>query len=111
MLADRERAAQTHDLALRRELTRRIVDSTKQKFVTAFVRQQRFYRVRTSANLPPLPIETLAVCEAVELAADPGWDAERAWKYSESRQLAVDAVDAEFERRQALSGQGRPSRG
>lgn len=78
MLADREKAARAHEAGLRRELNRRIVEAARAKFAAAFERQQRYERVRASATLPPLPIETEAVCEAVYLAQDPGWDADRA---------------------------------
>ena len=99
MLADREQATETHELALRRELNRRIVEAAKLKFTSSFARQQRFYRSRYSSVLPALPIETLAACEAAELASDPGWDAERAWNFSETRQRAIAEVALEIERR------------
>jgi hypothetical protein len=102
MLAEREKAAEAHAAALRREINRRIVETAKAKFTAAFQRQVRFHRARTNPAFLPLPLETLATCEGAELAADPGWDAERAWTYSETRARAVAEADAELDRR--LSG-------
>lgn len=102
MLAEREKAEQAHEAALRRELVRRMVETRKAKFVIAFTRQQRFYRERYkpgSDALPKLPLDTYALCEGAELASDPGWDAERAWNYSETRQAAIAEVEVELERR------------
>ena len=99
MLRDREIAADAAQAGLARELNRRIVEVQKAKFVAAFNRQARYHRRNTHTILPPMPIETLAVCEGADLAADPGWDAERAWRYSETRQRAINEVEAELERR------------
>lgn len=99
MLADRERANDAFALGLRKELNRRILEAPKARFIASFNRQARFYRVKTNDKLPRLPLETMAICEGADLAVDPGWNAERAWNYSETRQRAVAEVEAEIERR------------
>jgi hypothetical protein len=101
MLEDRERAREAHDMGLRRELIRRLVDSRKARFVTSFQRQARYYRERHDNNgrSPRLSLDTEAVCEGADLAQDPGWDAERAWRFSLTREKAIAEVEAELERR------------
>lgn len=98
MLAERETAKQASEAGLRRELHRRLVEARKAKFVAAFERQQRYYR-GTSGRGPKQLIDAAVECEAAHLAMDPGWGAERAWTYSESRDACLAEVEAELERR------------
>lgn len=98
MLRDRAAGREAHLAGLRRELVRRLIEARKAKFVAAFNRQQRYYRASTDRG-PKLSLDAAVECEAAHLAMDPGWDAERAWRYSESRQAAVEEVEAELDRR------------
>jgi hypothetical protein len=102
MLHEREQAGRAHEAGLRRELVRRLVEARKQLFVHAFERMQRYHRARSFSRhspVPNMPLETMAVCEGAELAADQGWLAERAWQFSETRERALAEVEAELERR------------
>lgn len=102
MLADRAEGEQASEAGLRRELVRQLVQARKAKFVAAFERQQRYYRMATGRG-PQMLLDPRAECEAVHLAMDPGWGAERAWQYSETRQACVAEVEAEIERRREQS--------
>lgn len=98
MLADRERAADAHEVGLRRELNRRLVDTRKSLFVAAFERQQRWHRMQHQGGAKLTP-DAMAVCEGAELAIDPGWDAERAWRFSVTREAALQQVQDELDKR------------
>jgi hypothetical protein len=99
LLKDIERGKSAREAGLRRELIRRLVETRKAKFVAAFTRQQRYYREQGKREGPRLSLEAQAECEGMHLATDPGWDAERAWNYSETRQQAIAELEAEVERR------------
>jgi hypothetical protein len=99
LLKDIERGKNAREVGLRRELIRRLVETRKAKFVAAFTRQQRYYRDKGKTEGPRLSLEAQAECEGMDLAQDPGWDAERAWNYSETRQQAIAQLEAEVERR------------
>lgn len=105
MLADRAKADAARDLGLSNELYRQLVDARKARFVAAFNRQARYYRA-TAGRGQPVTLDTAAECEAAHLASDPGWDAERAWNYSESRDAAMAEMQAELARRQEARDRG-----
>lgn len=98
MLAEQARAGDLRLGALRRELARRIVESRRAKFIAAFERQQRYHRMKTGRG-PNMDLDVRAACEAAELAQDPGWGADRAWRFSETRDACLAEVEAELERR------------
>lgn len=101
MLADIARGKDARERGLRRELIRRMIETRKSRFVGTFTRQQRYYRAATDKG-PKLSIDAACEAEAAHLAMDPGWDAERAWNYSETRQAAIDELEAEVARRLKL---------
>lgn len=101
MLRQRDDAAKAHEAGLRRELVRRLVTARKDRFVAAFNRQARYYRAGTGRG-PKLSVDAAVECEAAHLAMDPGWDAERAWRYAEARDACLAEVEAELERRRGL---------
>lgn len=98
MLVDRQRAETARGKGLKNELYRRLVEVRKASFVAAFDRHARYHRA-VAGQGPKVSIDTAVVCEAAILAMDPGWDAERAWNFSECRQAALAEAQGELERR------------
>lgn len=92
---DWERARRAEEAGLSRELRRQLVDPVRLAFVASFRLQQRY-----QAEPAALPLDQYAIAEGADLAADPGWDANRAWLHSESRKDAIEAVE---KRRSELS--------
>lgn len=91
-LAERERGADVWRAARRRELLADVLLPRKHAFLAAFRLAQRYH---SGQRLAPTDY---AMAEAMWLASDPGWDAERAWNYSETRRQGLVELSA-LERR------------